>query len=565
MAIEEAQQEVLSLDVLFVGGGPAGLAGALRLVQMVAAHNQRGEGDPLDLEIGLIDKAREIGQHAISGAVFKPDYLRELIPDLETKGAPLELKVRDNQFTVLFPGRAVKIPQFMIPRQNRHVGDVWTVSLGRLTQWMASQVEESGVYVFPDTTAVELLYDQEGGVKGVRTGDKGLDREGRPRPNFQAGAILEAKVTIFCEGPRGTMAEDLINRFNLRADCNPQIYALGVKETIRVPRDTPRQGTVVHTLGYPVPAYAFGGGFLYELADNHYSVGLVVGLDHGNPLLDIHAEFNRWKDHPFIRRFIDGGEVVSYGAKVIPEGGYFSLPRLYAPGALLTGDSAGLVNVSQLKGIHYAMKSGMLAAEQAFSALRANDTSAEGLSGYQKRIMEHPMMDSLRRDRNFRLAFKHGLPAGMVLSQVYAFMGGGPRKRRPVEEDWKTWRPASSFKPRPSVRKDPLLLDKLTDVDRSRTEHREDQPSHIQVLDQEVCRNRCLPVLGHPPCTHFCPAQVYELTEDSGKPHIQVNFSNCVHCKTCVIVDPCKVGDQDNIQNINWRAPAEGGPRYQIL
>ncbi|TDI30231.1 MAG: electron transfer flavoprotein-ubiquinone oxidoreductase [Acidobacteria bacterium] len=559
------ERESLPLDVLFVGGGPAGLAGALRLRQLVDAHNAAGGGEPRELEIAVIDKAREPGSHGISGAVFDAVYLRELIPDCMEKGAPLERQVGENIYAILSRGKALPIPNLLVPRQNRNIGDYWTISLGRMARWLAGQVEEAGVYVFPDTCGVEILYDREGRVNGVRTGDKGLDRDGRPKANFEPGLDLRARVTVFCEGPRGTLAEDLIKKFELRAECNPQIYSLGVKETIRVPRATSGRGTVVHTMGYPLPGYAFGGGFLYELADNHYTLGLVVSLDHGNPALDVQHEFNLWKAHPFIRRYIDGGEVVSYGAKVIPEGGYFSLPRLYAPGALLCGDSAGFVHVSQLKGIHLAMKSGMLAAEKAFSALAADDVSAEGLKGYQDAIHEHAMTRSLWRDRNFRQAFRHGLPVGLVLSRIYSMLGGGPRRRPRVEEDHKAWRNISHFKPRPEPPRDDLLLDKLTDVDRSRTEHREDQPSHIKILNPDLCVTTCLPRYGQAPCTHFCPAQVYELEEAEGTPFIRVNFSNCVHCMTCVIVDPCPSGQVKGMQNIQWRAPAEGGPRYQLL
>ncbi|MFQ5718621.1 MAG: 4Fe-4S dicluster domain-containing protein [Acidobacteriota bacterium] len=560
----EIERESIPLDVLFVGGGPAGLAGAIRLKRLADAHNAASPASAVELEIGVIDKAREFGQHAISGAVIKPGPLRELFPDLADRACPLELQVRDNRFVVLTRSRALAVPGFLVPRQNRHAGDYWTISLGRLVAWLAAEAEAAGVYCFADTCGVELLHE-DGRVVGVRTGDKGLDREANPKGNFQPGMDLRATVTVLCEGPRGTLAEDLIDRYSLRSGCNPQVYALGVKETIRVPADTPRRGTVVHTLGHPLPGYAFGGGFLYELADNHYTLGLVVGLDHGNPLLDVHEEFIRWKAHPYINHFIEGGEIVSYGAKVIPEGGFFSLPRLHAPGALLTGDSAGFVNVSQLKGVHHAMRTGMLAAETAFDAVRHQDASDARLSAYQDKVMGHPMMKELWADRNFRHAFRHGVLPGLFLSQAYAFFGGGPRTRPAVRPDWQAWKPASSFTPRPTVPKGPLLLDKLTDVDRSRTDHREDQPSHIRIVEPDLCGETCIPRHGSPPCAHFCPAQVYELEEHDARQSIRVNFSNCVHCKTCVIVDPCATSATGDIQNIDWRAPTEGGPRYQIL
>jgi electron-transferring-flavoprotein dehydrogenase len=439
------------------------------------------------------------------------------------------------------------------------------ISLQRLSRWMAEQAEREGVNLFPGTTGVEILIE-DGRVCGVRTGDKGLAKGGERRPNFEPGYDLGARVTVFCEGPRGTLAEDLIRRFDLRADCNPQQYSLGVKEVIRVPRTTGR-GIAFHSMGYPLPRYAFGGGWLYEMDDETYSVGFVAGLDWRNPTLDVQEELQRFKAHPFILGHLEGGEVTNYGAKTIPEGGFWAIPRLHVPGALIAGDSAGLVNVPTLKGIHYAMRSGIVAADTIFEALREGDVSEERLSGYRESLLATEVGRDLHASRAFRASFHDGLFPGIVRWGSRMLLGGGPRTRIPARPDWRGMQAAGRFPSRPAPPRSDgkLFLDKLEDVHRSGTAHRDDAPSHIRVIDPTVCVRHCVPTHGAVPCEHFCPAQVYEMQGEGDDRRVEVSFQNCVHCKTCVILDPCDAGQVEGMQNIEWRAPAEGGPKYMNL
>lgn len=564
--------QTLDVDVLFVGGGPANLAGALRLTQLIARHNERvsaGElaGPRLEPRIALIEKGRDVGAHAISGAVLDPVALEELLPDYRTRGFPLSLQVARHGLYYLTTEGKVWFPDFLIPPAYRQT-NCSVGSLQKLNLWLASLVEAAGVYLFHETCGVQVLYDGDR-VCGVQTGDKGLEAGGGRKANYEAGAHIRAKVTVFGEGPHGTLAEDLIHRFKLREGRQPQSYALGVKELIRV-KEGGSPGLAIHTLGYPLGPRTFGGGFCYGLEDGVFAVGMVCGLDWEDPQMDAQVQLQRFKKHPFIQQFIKGGEVIAYGAKTLPEGGYFAVPRLYVDGALLVGDSAGFLNVPYLKGIHYAMKSGMLAAESILEALVRGDTSASVLASYEARLASSWVMRDLYRVRHFRRAFASGRLSGLLLGGLTMWTGLGPTRPGRVQPDFRYLRPlreatAHRWEPEPASYDAGVLVDKLTDVFHSGTQHREDQPSHIRILDPARCLTDCIPRFGDAPCTHFCPAKVYELVGEGATRHIQVNFANCVHCKTCVIKDPIDVLREDHVQNIVWRAPAEGGPRYQGL
>ena len=565
-------RQTLDVDVLFVGGGPANLAGALRLTQLIARHNARvatGEcsGTCLDTTIALIEKGRDVGAHAISGAIFDPIALEELLPDYRSKGFPLTVGVTRQGLHFVTTEHDLRLPDFLLPHASRpdrcYIG-----SLQKLNLWLAEQVEAAGVYVFPETAGVEILFDAHR-VCGVQTGDKGLEAGGGRKANYEPGTTITAKVTVFGEGPHGTLAEDLIHHFNLREGRNPQSYALGVKEVIRV-KGTGSPGLAVHTIGYPLGPRVFGGGFCYGLADDLYAVGMVCGLDWEDPQMDVQEQLQRFKEHPLIQQFIKGGEVIAYGAKTLPEGGFFAIPRLYVDGALLVGDSAGFLNVPSLKGIHYAMKSGMLAAETIIEALVRQEASASVLSSYGARLGSSYVMRDLYRARNFRRAFAWGLYPGLLFGGLSMWTGLGPTRPGSVHADFRGMRPLSEVmrdrgNREPAAYDPGLLVDKLTDVFYSGTQHREDQPSHIRILEPSRCLNECIPRFGDAPCTHFCPAKVYELLGEGAGRRIQVNFANCLHCKACVIKDPIDVQPEDNVQNIVWRVPAEGGPRYQGL
>ncbi len=568
----ERERETLEVDVLFVGGGPANLAGALRLTQLVTTHNAQvsagdRDGPPLDPQIALIEKGRDVGAHAISGALLNPVALHELLPDYLERGFPLTTPVGRHGLHYLTTNGQVRLPEFLLPAAYHQTG-CYIGSLQQLNLWLAKQLEACGIYLFSETCGVEILYDGDR-VAGVRTGDKGLEAGGGRKANFEPGTKIRATVTVFGEGPHGTLAEDLIHRFHLRAGRHPQSYALGVKEVIRV-KGGGMPGLAVHTLGYPLSPRVFGGGFCYGMAEDLYAVGMVCGLDWEDPRMDVQARLQDFKKHPFLQQYLRGGEVIAYGAKTLPEGGYFAVPKPYVDGALLVGDSAGFLNVPYLKGIHYAMKSGMLAAETVYEALARRDTSASALASYERRLADSYVMRDLYRVRNFRQAFAWGRLPGLLLGGLSLWTGLGPTKPGSVQPDFRHLKP-SSHSPgggrtaEPPAYDSSVLVDKLTDVYLSGTQHREDQPSHIRILDPSRCLTECLPRYGDAPCTHFCPAKVYELVGEGADRRIQVNFANCVHCKTCVIKDPIDVRGDDQVQNIDWRAPAEGGPRYQGL
>jgi len=548
-----AQRDQLEVDVLFVGAGPASLAGAIRLGQLAKAAGR-------ELEILVIEKAAEIGNHGLSGLVLDPRAISELMPDWLENGAPIEAPVGRDEMWFLTKGGKIKAP-FTPPPLNNH--GKYVSSLQRLTKWMAAQAEELGVQVFGEFPGQELLWDGDR-VIGVRTGDKGVDHNGNPKSNYEPGADLLAKIVILGEGPRGTLAKQAIPRLDLDAGKEPMVYAAGVKELWQVPDDRFPAGTVIHTLGYPLPPETFGGGFIYGMKDRIIDIGHVTGLDYKNPTTDPHNELQRMKEHPEIRKLLDGGKMVRYGAKAIPEGGFFAMIRPYADGLMITGDSAGFLNGMRLKGVHLAMKSGMMAAETAWDALQAENYEVKTLAAYEERFRNSWAYTEMRSARNFHQGFEHGMWAGVLNAGLATFTGGrafgviDKLSQKPGYEHMQK----AGYKPKetPRAQIDSVLtFDKLTDVYNSGTMHEEDQPSHLKVADTNICRDRCTVEYGNP-CAYFCPAAVYEpLFEKNGDGKIdgrlQINFTNCVHCKTCDIADPYQI--------ITWVPPQGGeGPVY---
>ncbi len=568
------ERESLEMDVVFVGAGPANLSGALHLSRLVAAHNEavaKGAtaGKPLgEIEIGVIEKGASIGAHILSGAVMDPRALTELIPDFVEQGAPLESPVKEDYFLYLTKNRAIRSPLTPPPLKNH---GYYIVSLNRLTAWLGEKCEEAGINIFPEFPGAEMLYDEEDRVIGVRTGDKGIDREGKPKANFEPGVDLLAKVTVLGEGPRGSLVKQLSQRLNLNEGSEPQVYSLGIKELWELPDDRYPAGRVTHTLGYPSDTQTYGGGWVYGMQNRILNIGYVTGLDYHDPLLDPHAEFQRFKQHPFLARLLEGGRLLRYGAKTIAAGGYYAMPQIYSNGVLLVGDCAGFLNSQRLKGIHTAIKSGMLAAEAIFEALLAGDFSAKQLQRYEQLVEASWIMPELKRVRNFHAGFRHGRWLGLANAGLQFLTGGrswGLFDRTSAEPGHKALRKLSDYGYRGDnieQRYDGLRFDgkltfnKVTDVYHAAVAHDEDQPAHLHVIDTDICANRCAEEYGNP-CQRFCPAAVYEMVEDGGdgKRRLQINFSNCVHCKTCDIMDPYQI--------INWVTPeGGGGPGYKNM
>jgi electron-transferring-flavoprotein dehydrogenase len=560
------EREVLEFDVQFVGGGPAGLAGAIHLADLIAKHNETAAstgGTPLpELTIAVLEKSAEVGAHGFSGAVMDPRAIRELMPDYEAKGCPIESPVTSDDVVVLFEKSSFRLP-FVPPALDNH-GNV-IVSLGELSKWLAAQAEERGVLIATETPAQTPLLE-DGRVLGVRTGDKGIDKHGNRKGTYQPGADCLAKVTVLCEGPRGTVAKQLETALGLTAGKQPQVYATGVKELWEVPAGRAQKGRVIHTLNWPLPSSTFGGGFVYGLSDSLWYVGFATGLDTADPTNDPHGNLQRFKTHPMIAALLEGGKPIAYGAKAIPEGGWYSMPKLYADGLLLAGDTGGFLNGGRLKGIHLAIKSGMLAAEQVFESLLANDFSAAKLAGYETRVAQSWAGTELKGMRNFHQAFDGGLWTALPRTGFQMVMGGldpfgDHLKGHSSHERMKKLRDVHpSGKPAPVKADGVLTFDKLADVYLSGTMHDEDQPSHLQVADTSVCATKCREEYGNP-CQHFCPANVYEMVPDpdrAGALKLQINASNCVHCKTCDIADPYQI--------ITWTTPeGGGGPNYKRL
>jgi electron-transferring-flavoprotein dehydrogenase len=547
------ERERLDADVLIVGAGPAGLACALHLARLIRQHNESGGKPQLSAEgIYVLEKGRDIGAHQLSGAVLDPRALAELVPDF-AKTAPLDTPVTDDAAYFLTARRAWKLP--ITPPPLRNHGN-YIVSVSKLAKWLGGLVEQAGVNIFTQFAGAQLIYEGEA-VAGVITEDKGRDKDGKPKDNFTPGYELRAKITVLAEGPRGSLTKHLVAEKNL-GGLNPQVYSIGVKELWEVPPGRINAGWVAHTLGWPLDSSMYGGGWIYGMRDNRVSLGLVTGLEYHNPRFDPHEAFQRFKTHPFVRRILAGGKLVRYGAKTIPVGGWYSMPRTYLDGCLIIGDSASLLNSQRLKGIHMAIKSGMLAAETILEALRAGDTSAGKLSAFRGKLDESWIARELRSVRNFHQSFQHGLWRGLAHTAVqYLTRGRGlidPMRMPAGHEQYYKLDGAGPAPPR--FQGDGVLtFDRLTDVYHSGTRHEEDQPCHLHVLDTNICVHRCIFEYGSP-CQYFCPAAVYEMVEDKGGRRLKINFSNCVHCKTCDIADPYQI--------IDWVPPeGGGGPNYE--
>jgi electron-transferring-flavoprotein dehydrogenase len=553
-------REQIDFDVVFVGGGPACLAGAIRLMQLAG---ERG----LTPEIALVEKGAEIGAHALSGAVLNPIALQELIPDYIARGCPIEATVRGDEFYFLTRDKAYRLP--LVPRYMHNTG-FQIVSLARLTRWLGKIAEELGVNIFPGFSGSQVLYADDGRrVTGVRTGDQGLDKNGTPKGNFEPGIDLHARVTVFGEGARGNLMKSITEKLGLAAGKMPQVYETGIKEVIQLPEGhyfTTSDGNDIHTFGYPLGMKTPGGGFIYEMSDNRVAIGFLVGLGYENPFLDPYAEFIKFKRHPLVATIIRDGKVIEQGARTVSTGGYYTMPRLAADGALFVGGAAAIQNTPGLKGIHVSMKSGMLAAEAALAAVASGDPSAQTLALYPRRLEESWLKTEIYEGRNFAQALAKKMPAKLIhLGAQYVSGGRGlidPLRHR---EDYRTLKPACKGQAlTPQADAKPLYdgvlyVDKLTGVYLSKTLHREDEPCHLIVPDTRLCVTTCYETYANP-CTRFCPAQVYEMETDekTGRRHLKLNPSNCLHCKTCDIKDPYR--------NITWTCPEGGeGPSYSTV
>jgi electron-transferring-flavoprotein dehydrogenase len=543
-------REAMEYDVVIVGGGPAGLATAIRLKQLAA---EKGT----DVSVVVLEKGSEPGAHILSGAVMDPRAITELIPDWKDKGAPLTQPVTDDAFVFLFEGdRSLRVPNFALPQVFHNHGN-YIVSLGNVVRWMAQQAEALGVEIFPGFAAAEILYDDKGAVKGVATGNMGVGKNGEPTDNFQLGMELHAKYTIFAEGCRGHLGRQLIDRFKLADGKDPQAYGLGVKELWEIDPKKHQPGLVLHTAGWPLDNNTYGGAFLYHMEGNLVTLGFITGLDYANPYLSPFEEMQRWKTHRNIRWYLEGGKRVSYGARAITAGGILSLPKQIFPGGALVGDDAGYLNAARIKGSHAAIKTGMLAAEAAYAAVTAGRQHDE-LTSYPEAFERSWLHDELNRSRNFKAWFKKGLwPATIMNGIEHKLLGGKvPWTLHRDKPDYAYLQPASQCKPIAYPKPDgKLTFDRLSSVFISNTNHAEDQPAHLTLKDASVPVNVNLSKFAGPE-SRYCPAGVYEFVEAEGTgQRLQINAQNCVHCKTCDIKDPT--------QNIVWVTPeGGGGPNY---
>lgn len=548
MAEEVQERDSMEFDVVIVGAGPSGLSAAIRLKQLCAEND-------VDLSICILEKGSEVGAHILSGAVLEPRAINELIPDWKERGAPLNTPVSEEKFLFLTRTNSIRLPNmFLPPELNNHGNHI--ISLGNLCRWLAGQAEEMGVEIFPGFAAAEVVYNEDGSVKGVATGDMGVAQDGSHKPEYQPGMELHAKYTLFAEGCRGSLSKILFDKFQLREGVDSQTFGIGIKELWEVDPDQHRQGLVVHSAGWPMDSRTYGGSFLYHLEDNMVSVGFVIGLDYENPHLSPFEEFQRFKTHPSIRPVFEGGRRIAYGARAINEGGLQSVPQLVFPGGVLLGCAAGFVNVPKIKGSHTAMKSGMLAAESVFEAVQAG-RSGDVLESYTQKFRASWIYEELYRARNFRPSFRWGLLFGALYGgfDLKVMRGRAPWTFH-HHPDHATLKKAADCPkieyPKPDSE---VSFDRLSSVFLSNTNHEEDQPVHLRLKDDMVPINLNLAEYDSPE-QRYCPAGVYEIVGvEEGSPRLQINAQNCVHCKTCDIKDPG--------QNINWVVPeGGGGPNY---
>jgi electron-transferring-flavoprotein dehydrogenase len=545
-----SDRESMAYDVVIVGAGPAGLTAAIRLKQLANAAQR-------ELSVCILEKGSEVGAHILSGAVIDPIALSELIPGWKDKGSPLTVPVSENHHWILSEGKKWEFPHFLMPPFMNNRG-TYTLSLGNFCRWLAGQAEELGVEIFPGFPAAEILFNEDGSVKGVATGDVGIARDGSHRPDYQAGMELHARYTFFAEGARGSLTKRLTEVFKLRDESGPQVYGLGIKELWDIPAEKHKPGRVIHTQGWPLQD-AWGGGFLYHQENNQVALGFVVSLDYQNPYLSPFEEMQRWKTHPAIRAEIEGGRRVSYGARAINEGGYQAIPKLVFPGGALIGCSAGFVNVPRIKGTHTAMKSAMLAAEAAFEAI-SNDRSSDLLESYPAALRKSWVARELKSVRNAQPAVAHwGATAGTLYAGLDLWLnqlGIGVPWTLKLRPDHTSLREKNQVAPIDYPKPDGVVtFDRLSSVFISNTNHEEDQPVHLTLKDADIPTAINLPVYAGPE-QRYCPAGVYEFVDgESGEPRLQINAQNCVHCKTCDIKDPT--------QNITWVTPeGGGGPNY---
>lgn len=535
-------RDVMTYDVVVVGAGPAGLSCAIKLKQLSP-----------DLSICVLEKGSEVGAHLLSGAVFEPRALDELFPDWKERGAPLKTQAKEDRFLFLTKNASFRLPN--PPTMNNHGN--YIISLGEFGRWLAGQAENIGVEIFPGFAASEVLYNDKNEVIGIATGDMGIAKDGTKRSDFTPGVEIHARQTVFAEGCHGSLTKTLITHYNLRENADPQTYGLGIKEIWEIDPAKHQEGLVIHTIGWPMDTNTYGGSWMYHLGDNMVSIGFVVGLDYQNPFLSPFEEMQRYKTHPAIRRYLEGGRRIAYGARALVEGGLQSLPKLSFPGGVLIGDTAGFLNVPKIKGNHAAMKSGMIAAEELFKHFQSGTNDRE-CKTYESAFKKSWLHEELYKVRNIRPGFHKGLWFGLM-NAAFQVMGGW---RLPMtfknHADHAQLKKAAACTPIPYPKHDGVLtFDRLSSVQLSNTMHEEDQPAHLRLRESSVPISVNLPEFAEP-AQRYCPAGVYEIVEENGHKKFVINAQNCVHCKTCDIKDPS--------QNIDWTTPqGGGGPNYSNM